>query len=251
MSGTDECQSTVSEAQISGSNVYTKGARKTKLDNTQNMIGKVDSKLEDNLNGNNYLLNRYTLSSANVDIMDSEISSITSKEGAATEGTNSCNETDENEDKSLDTTAFSGKVSNDFETAALSPCFPLIRDKEDLEMPSKETESGTNVGYEHKCDTDSSAGNLEYHISYGNKEFHAKEGISDKLEQLEAIHQESVCNDEKDAENKASDHIGVFYEEDKGTEENKFKDNIVSSSMDKNNDVSNEKDGRSPTTDIW
>ena len=258
MSGTEECQSTVSESHFVGPSSNASPARQSQVDvpHGSEMIGKVEEDSEDNGSVNTFLKDKCSIFQANADVMDSEISSIMNKKEPAPEGMNSANETDEHEheDKSVDTAPFSGRVSSDFEVAALSPCFPLIRDKDDLEMPNPEVQPSTidthqELSNKLKCATNSFSGNLD--ISCGSNESGVKEGITHQSDESQEIQSDNFCSSDGDSSRKVADHIGVMYEESRSMEENIFKDNIVSSSMDKTNVFCNEKDGGSSTSDIW
>ena len=252
MSGTDECQSTVSESHVVRSNIAIDQSCKTQLDtlNDAEMVPKGDRILE-TLNGNNCPLERYSVSVSKEEIMDSEVSSITSKDKATIESINSSNDADEIEEKSPDATSISGRISNEFETAALSPCFPLIRDRQELENEKTEMDppvssDNEDIKSEQKSSNEDSLDNLEKTIDKDPLEPQTKEVSCDQLEQTGKLEAENVADVDKDGGSKAvNDNI---HEE---TEESKCKDNIVSSSLDKNNDVMNEKEGPSSTKGIW
>lgn len=76
---------------------------------------------------------------ANEEIMDSEVSSISREETSSVDMEKEAiktNSLEESEDKNLGYRTPTCRISSDFEMAALSPCFPLIKDKEEAETDS-------------------------------------------------------------------------------------------------------------------
>ena len=257
MSGTEECQSTLPEAHIVRSISCDRDAQKgqSDIDNGNEMMKEPDEKVEENLNINRYLLAKSSLSATDADIMDSEISSIASKEGIAFGHNSSCNDVNENEERSSDGTAFSGRFSNDSETAALSPSFPLIRDKEESEMPTTEEEVGPDIyedlSIEQNAFTKHSSLVVENTLDCSTIEPKIEEESSNLLEQVDMIRKEAAYNGDRKKFSNESDCVSQIYEENKDTEGVSCKENIVSSSVDRNNDVCNEKESEPLAADIW
>lgn len=260
MSDTEECQSMVPEThQMSNDYINQASVDRSHenklIDRTGNCIGKT--------NHDKRLLEKYPISTIKEEIMDSEVSSITSKEEPALEDI-SCDETDENEEKSPDVTAFSGRISSDFETAALSPCFPLIRDRDELDIDKTEKEPVSNNYAEAKRDIREKE---SYDIidTIGALAATSNDILRDRkiYENKAESEQNKMVDDSKiysikESVNDASIDSEMYQEKDPEArprtdekfEPDKYKDNVVSSSLDKNNDVTHEKESAS-SQDIW
>jgi len=203
MSGTEECQSTLPEAQIVRSVSYDRDTQKAQsnIGNGNEMMKEPDDKVEGNLNRYSYLLARSSLSATSADIMDAEISSIAFKEERVLDHTSSCNDVDENEERSSDGTAFIRRFSNDSETAALSPSFPLLRDKEEHEMPKTEVELVPDIYEDLSIDsnalTEHSLLSAENKLGCSTMEPKIEEESSNLLEQVEITKKEEAYNGDK------------------------------------------------------
>jgi len=256
MSGTEECQSTLPEAQIVRSVSYDRDTQKAQsnIGNGNEMMKEPDDKVEGNLNRYSYLLARSSLSATSADIMDAEISSIAFKEERVLDHTSSCNDVDENEERSSDGTAFIRRFSNDSETAALSPSFPLLRDKEEHEMPKTEVELVPDIYEDLSIDSNAltkhSLLSAENKLGCSTMEPKIEEESSNLLEQVEITKKEEAYNGDKSIFSNESACVSQIYEEKKKMEAVSCKENIVSSSVDKNNDVCNEKESEPSATDI-
>ena len=201
---------------------------------------------------------------ANVDIMDSEVSSISREETLEREAIKT-NSLDENEDKNTGYRTPSCRISSDFEMAALSPCFPLIRDKEEADTDSNLANTETYDLNSSILDSSPPKGEIiplcerpvDTLVAATEDELCIKseptdesklttETFDDSIEQNEEhVQTLDIDKEQRDARSKKK--------EVKGEDENGSKDlNIVSSSLDKTDfPLDDKKDVWSALKDVW
>lgn len=246
MSNSEECQSTTSEALKRSNDAFVDQINKPSLERlSENQT--VELVENQYVNQSKHFHEKFSISAMKEEIMDSEVSSITSREEPDLESCNSFNENEENEEKSPDITAFSGRISTDFESAALSPCFPLIRDKEEPEKRNNELIS--NDDRESKSELSNIHNDLEDLTTLTNK---IVEEDTEKEESYGGSCDRGISIKGRSVSVQNDESLEDFKPEDK-LEFDKCKDNIVSSSLDKNNDFisKEESSASSPIKDIW
>ena len=205
---------------------------------------------------------------ANVDIMDSEVSSISREEASSVNGEREAikaNGLDEYEDKNTGYRTPSCRISSDFEMAALSPCFPLIRDKEEPDIDSNLTNTERYDLNFRSLDNSPPKGEIiplherpvDALVPATEDELHIKSEPTDESTLTtkafdDSFEQNEECVQAPDIDRDLRD-AGSKKKEVKGEDENGSKDlNIVSSSLDKTEfSLDDKKDVWSALKDVW
>ena len=198
----------------------------------------VENKVAD-ANKNNYVVQCTHSEPGKEEVMDAEVSSITCKSNLSSLEESIVTPSDQTKEKELDTTHSGDRTSNDIDVAALSPCFPLIRDKDDLLDTDNEKEAHVTDICKHKNE------NIELDAetsSDAKDKYSNKPSVQSEFKDIEAKFETNNTA-------KLKGNIELEDIESRGI-------NIVSSSLDKKNFVSDGASGEekitwNPAADIW